>query len=339
MSDATVAAADNQDFYARPRPDGTLAAIARPRTFSYPDEHAVTAGAASAVLQYLFPADAELFAGWADEAALSRVQAGVAYPSDTLAGLELGRQVAIRAIAWAQTDGSDETWSGSVPTEAGHWTGTNPYEPLAGTWKPWTLDSGSQFRPGPPPSVDSEQMAREVAEVKNYRRTNLTNLTAAYWEYYGGRAVFEYFNDLASKLMFENRVHDDARLAAATYATVNVALHDAAIACWDAKYAYWAPRPGMIDPTITTVFATPNHPSYPSAHSCLSSAAGSVLARQFPSDAASLRAIVDQSGEARIMGGIHFRTDVEVGERMGEQVAEVVWTRASGHVVGQLSQD
>src|SRR5207247_955352 len=127
-----------------------------------PDERAVAAGAASTVLAYVFPADADAIAAWADEAARSRLEAGVAYPSDVAAGLALGRQVGERAVAWGRADGSDAIWTGSVPTEPGTWKGTNPIEPLAGTWKPWALTSGSQFRPGPPPAPDSEQFAREL---------------------------------------------------------------------------------------------------------------------------------------------------------------------------------
>jgi hypothetical protein len=104
----------------------------------------------------------------------------VAYPGDVAAGLALGRQVGERVVAWGRADGSDATWTGSVPTDPGMWSGTNPVEPLAGAWKPWALASGSQFRPDPSPALDSEQFARERAEVKNYPRTNLTNLTASY---------------------------------------------------------------------------------------------------------------------------------------------------------------
>ena len=327
--DATVAANDSKQTHNRARPTTSRVAIAMPASPGYPDERAAAAGAAETVLAYLFPADAELFASWGAEAALSRVEAGVAYPSDTTAGRALGRLIGERAVAWGQADGSDAKWTGTVPNEPGKWTGSNPVEPLAGSWKPWALTSGSQFRPGPPPALGSEQMAREAAEVKNYPRTNLTNLTASYWEYYGGRAIFEYWNEQTSRLIFEHRVQDDSPLAARIYALVNIALQDAGIACWDAKYTYWAARPAMNDPTITTLFVTPNHPSYPSAHSCFSGAAASVLARQFPSEAESLNAIAVQAGEARIMAGIHFRTDIESGQSLGERVGELVWTRGT----------
>jgi membrane-associated phospholipid phosphatase len=329
ISDATLAAFESKSMYGRERPATSLAAIPTPATPGYPDEHAVAAGAAETVLAYVFPADAAQFSGWAAEAARSRVEGGVAYPSDVAAGLELGRQVGDKAVAWGKADGSDAPWTGSVPTEPGRWTGTNPIEPTAGSWKPWALASGDQFRPGPPPAPDSEQLTRELAEVKAYRRTNLTNLTAALWEYYGGRASFDYWNELASRLMFEHRLDEDPRAASHVYALMNVASLDAGIACWDAKYTYWMARPTMLDPTITTVFPTPNHPSYPSAHSCISTAQGAVLARFFPSETASLNALVDEIAESRVMAGIHYRVDLVEGETLGVRVAEAVWARGT----------
>jgi membrane-associated phospholipid phosphatase len=329
ISDAVVAAVDSQQTYNRPRPARLNAAIPVPATPGYPDEPAAAAGAAEAVLAYLFPSDADLFSSWAAEAAHSRVEAGVAYPSDTTAGRKLGRQVGERAVAWGKTDGSDGKWTGTVPSEPGNWTGTNPLEPLAGSWRTWALTSGSQFRPDPPPAIDSEQMARDLAEVKNYRRTNVTNLTASFSGYIAAVAGSEFWNDQASRLIFEHHLQDDAPLASRLYALVNVAMIDAGIACYDAKYTYWAPRPAMLDPTITTVFATPNHPSYPSSHECSSAAAASVLSRQFPSDVTSLNALADQAGEARIMAGIHFRSDVDTARTIGQRVGEVVWSRGT----------
>ena len=95
--DATIAAWDAKYTYNRPRPAVTDAeletAIPTPNSPSYPDEHAVTAGAAATVLAYLFPDEAERFSEMVPEAADSRVMAGVAYPSDIAAGLDLGRDV------------------------------------------------------------------------------------------------------------------------------------------------------------------------------------------------------------------------------------------------------
>jgi membrane-associated phospholipid phosphatase len=330
--DGMIAAWDSKYAHGRTRPSPAAGApspaIPTPNSPSYPDEHAVAAGAASTVLGYIFPADAAMFETLADEAARSRLEAGVAYPSDVEAGLALGRQVGERAVSWGRSDGSDTAWTGSVPTDPGRWSGTNPAEPSAGSWKPLMLSSGSQLRPASPAPLDSEQFARELAEVKSYARTNLTNVTAGYWEYYGGRAAFEFWNDQASKKVFEYRLDTNPPRAALVYALVNAASHDALIAGWDAKYTYWSPRPHMVDPTITTVVAAPNHPSYPSAHSVWSGAAGAVLGRLFPRDAEYFGSLAQEAGEARIMAGIHYRSDCEAGLTMGRQVAEVVWARA-----------
>lgn len=99
-----------------------------------------------------------------------------------------GLELALRSRAESLLNPDAARWAGSVPAEKGKWSGTNPAEPLGGTWKTWVLASPGQFRPGPPFAFDSAQMAKDLAELKEFRRTILTNLTAAYWHYYGGRA-------------------------------------------------------------------------------------------------------------------------------------------------------
>ena len=118
----------------QPRPPGASDAalstpIPTPNSPSYPDEHAATAGAAAAVLAYLFPDEAERFQTLAEEAADSRVQAGVAYPSDAAAGLALGQEVGKLVVGTRKTDGSDAKFDiTQMPTGVGIWTG-NPGQP------------------------------------------------------------------------------------------------------------------------------------------------------------------------------------------------------------------
>ncbi|MBC7811470.1 MAG: phosphatase PAP2 family protein, partial [Burkholderiales bacterium] len=182
--DATVAAWDSKYTYNRPRPsevEPTLTtAISNPPSPSYPSEYAVTAGAASTILAWLFPDNADLYEQQAQEAMNSRLLAGVEYPSDVEAGFDLGQQVAALVIARSESDGSTAEWTGSVPTEAGHWTGENPAFPMAGTWETWVLTSGDEFRPDPPPAYDSEQLVAEMAVVKSFERTPVTNAKAAF---------------------------------------------------------------------------------------------------------------------------------------------------------------
>ena len=98
----------------------------------------------------------------AEEAAHSRVLAGVVYPSDARAGLELGRAVAARVIAYLQLD--ETTYADTVPVGPGLWQGKDPIgvNELR-RWKPLVLASASQFRPGPPPAPDSPERAAEIA--------------------------------------------------------------------------------------------------------------------------------------------------------------------------------
>ena len=157
--DATIAAWESKYFYNRPRPseaDATLpTALPTPRSPSYPSEHAATAGAAAAVLSYFFPDEASSFQAMAEEAAQSRVLAGVQFPSDSSAGLELGRQVAEQVIARAKADGSDAVWTGTVPTGPCMWVGDKPANVTLPNWKPILLTAADEFRPPAPPDCQS----------------------------------------------------------------------------------------------------------------------------------------------------------------------------------------
>jgi len=331
--DATVAAWDSKYTFNRPRPseldESLTTVLANPQSPAYPSEHAVAAGAASGVLAYIFPNAAEMFKDLAEEAGQSRLLAGVEYPSDVTAGIELGRKVAALVVAWAKADGSDAKWTGSVPTEKGKWNGTDPILPTMGTWKTWVLTSPNQFRPGPPPAYDSAEMKAELAEVVDFKRTLKTNADAFFWEYaVGGRRNYWYWNELQSKMTWEYRLDGNAPRAARVYVLASVATYEACVACWDAKYAYWAIRPFQLDPNFKPLFTTPNHPAYPSAHTCLSGATAFVLAYLFPRDATMLNGLAEEAGEARIWAGIHFRTDVTAGLKLGRQVGQLVIDRA-----------
>jgi hypothetical protein len=289
----------------------------------------VTAGAASTVLQFLFPDAGDTFAAMADEAGKSRLLAGTDYPSDVTAGFKLGQQVAALAIERAKADGSDAEWAGTVPDEPGKWSGTKPVEPMGGTWQTWVLASGDDFRPGPPPVFDSAQMAEDLAEVQNFERTNLTNVTAAYWEYYGGRASFELYSNQLSLKLFEYRLDSNPPRAARAYALMQTAYYDLFVAAWDAKYAYWAIRPFQIDPTLVTVFVTPNHPSYPAAHASLAGAMETVFGGLFPADADHFIQMAEDESWSRLWAGIHFRSDIEAGRTLGRAVGTAAMERAA----------
>ncbi|HEY3060460.1 MAG TPA: hypothetical protein VGL99_15990 [Chloroflexota bacterium] len=98
----------------------------------------------------------------------------------------------------------------------------------------------------------------------------------------GRSANYWFWNEQTNKKILEYRLAADAPQAARAYALDSIPIYDAAVACWDAKYTYWAIRPFQLDPTLTTVFPSPNRPSYPAAHGCLSSAAAATLGYLFP---------------------------------------------------------
>src|SRR5215207_5921212 len=99
------------------------------------------------------------------------------------------------------------------------------------------------------------------------------------------------------------------------------AMMDALVAGWDAKYFYWVLRPSQADAAITLPIGLPNHPSYPSGHSCSSSAATDILGQFFPAEAGQLREQLALAGLSRMYGGIHYEFDIRAGEAVGRSVA------------------
>jgi membrane-associated phospholipid phosphatase len=333
ICDAMIAAWDSKYAHARPHPSemnpDLRSAIPNPPSPSYPSEHAVAAGAAAAVLGYLYPQRAEAFRVLGEEAAASRLAAGVAFPSDVAAGLDLGRQVAAAVIERAAADGSAAPWAGTVPTGPGLWTGSNPILPQAATWRTWVMERPDEFRPPPPSAYDSAERRAELAELRDYRRTPLSNANVGFWEFaVGGLRQYEFWGGQLARLTLEHRLDADAPRVARAFALTYAAMHDVGVACWDAKYAYWTIRPVQLDPELRTVVPTPNHPSYPAAHACYSSAAAAMLGYLFPSDAEAVLALAADAGESRIWAGIHYRSDVVAGAELARRVAGKVIDRA-----------
>jgi hypothetical protein len=225
-----------------------------------------------------------------------------------------------------------------VPTTPGHWTGSSPALPQAANWVPWLLSSPAEFRPPSPPLAGSPERAEEMAQLRAFERTPLTNARSLFWEAAGGGLrSHEYWNNQAGRLLLEYGRGADAAQAARSFALLNVAMHDSGVACWDAKYAYWTIRPAQLDRDFRTVFPTPGHPSYPSAHGCFSMSAAAVLAHLFPRDADALLALAQEAGESRIWAGIHYRSDVVAGERLGQRVAGRVIEYAADDGAAQVA--
>lgn len=114
---------------------------------------------------------------------------------------------------------------------------------------------------------------------------------------------------------------------ARTFALLNLAMMDAGICCWDAKYTYYLLRPSQADGAITTPVGLPNFPSYTSGHAAFSGAAADVLAYLFPGRADALRTMADEAAVSRLYGGIHYRFDSEVGLAGGRSIAQLAIAR------------
>jgi membrane-associated phospholipid phosphatase len=334
MYDATVAAWDSKYAFNRPRPsaaDPTVTTtVAVPHSPSYPSDYAAAAGAASEVMAYFFPDEAAAFRSMAAEAARSRLYAGVEYPSDSSAGLDLGRRVAQAVIQIAQADGSDAVWSGTVPTGKCMWTGSNPGNITATNWKPILLAAPSEFRPGTPPACDSAQMVQQTADVRNFPRgvtAFTTNYKAFYWQSPEGLQTWPYV--YANKWMAEDKLDQNPPRAARAYALIALSFFDAFIASQDGKFTYWYLRPFQADPATVTLFPTPNFPSYPSNHATFSSTRSEMLAYLFPLHADFIRAVGKEAGDSRIWAGIHYQIDLDAGNQLGKSVAKKFVDRAN----------
>lgn len=291
-----------------------------------PSDHAAVATAAAEVLAYLFPARAAIYAAQAEAAIQSRLSAGVEFPYEANAGRAIGRQVAALAIARGKSDRSDAKWDGSMPGIDGQWKSANPpIAPAAAGWQPWLMAHPSELRPAAPPSVGSDRFRTDMAELKAFQRTPKSNHRATYWEVFGGARAHSLWNEITRTKLMEHNVAPE--VAARVFAVMNVAFADAGVACWDAKYVYWYPRPGMVDPEFKSVFPSPNHPSYPSAHSCFSTAAATVLSRVFPQDAERILATAKEASEARVWAGIHYRFDLEAGQEIGRKAGDKALAR------------
>jgi hypothetical protein len=190
-------------------------------------------------------------------------------------------------------------------TAPGQWQRTFPdyFPPLLTQFPhvtPFAMTSPAQFRPGPPPALDSAEYAAAVDEVQRLggftssERTEEQTEIALFWADGGGTFTPPgHWNQIAAdvSLAKSTPLMENARL----FAMLNVASADAGISCWETKYFYnlWRPidaiRKADIDGNEATVaqpnwiplIRTPNFPSYTSGHSTFSSAAATILNNVF----------------------------------------------------------
>jgi PAP2 superfamily len=254
-----------------------------------------------------------------------------------------------------------------LPAAVGVWRPTplaNAYGagPQFASMTPWVLRRPSQFRLPPPLALTSVEYAADYNEVKTMGAFSGSQRSADQSElalFWAGNTPL-YWNRIASQIVAgrSRSLSENAHL----FALLNVTMADAGIACWDGKYRYvfWRPITAIRlgdtdgnagtdpDPTWTPWLdffptGTPAHPEYPSGHSTVSGSAAFVLAAEFGDDTPftvtsevrpgtrafpSFSAVVAEIADARVFGGIHFRTACVRGNTLGQAVAGYISSHA-----------
>lgn len=305
---------------------------------AYPSEDAVLSGVTETLLRALFPAAVDEIAARAAEQRDATLWSGRAAPSDISAGLALGRAVATATLARAGADGMRNAvgtaaqWQaladrasarGETPWRCLEQPPRPPMLPFFGQVRGWmmTPTDFTTERPPAPPSTSSALMQQEVAEVKR----TVDNLTreqlAIVYKWADGVGTYTpagHWNHIAADYL-RSAGYSEVRTAR-IFALLNMAMHDAAVGCWETKFFYFNPRPTQIDPGLKTPTGVPNFPAYTSGHSTFSAAAATVLSDVFPDRTAELEAMTDEAATSRLYGGIHFRADIEAGKDHGRRI-------------------
>lgn len=321
---------------------------------------AAAAAAAHRVLIALFPAGSADF-----DALLASTLSTVRSDRRRDSGIAWGASVADQILASRANDGSDKVVPAPSGSGPGFWVPTPPafapyLLPQWGMVEPFGMRSSDQFRPGGPPRLGSATWAADYNEVKalgaavGSSRTEDQSQIAQFWaDGSGTETPPGHWNHIAQDVaaMIGSSLAENARL----FALLNIAMADAGIAAWDAKYTYnnWRPvtaiRAGdtdgnpatQADPAWSSFIATPPFPDYVSGHSTFSAAAAGVLAlfygrdgiafvtgsdampgvsRSFPS----FSAAAAEAALSRIYGGIHFRFASQDGLTAGSRIGR--WT-------------
>ena len=331
---------------------------------AYPSEDAVMSGVTAEMLKALFPGALEEITLKAGEQRNAALWSGKASTSDISAGLALGKSIAALFTARAAGDGTKNAvgtksqWQALNDSAKAHWgllgvpanevinwvsldvPARPPMLPFFGTkiptsptlgvkgWNMTTTDFINE-RPLPPPKATSDEMKAQVAEVKYYSKNLTRERIAIVHKWADGVGTYTppgHWNDIAEE--FVRDAHFSEVRAARAFALLNMAIHDAAIGCWEAKYYYFNPRPTQLDPSVKTGTGIPNFPSYTSGHSTFSGAGAAVLAYLFPAQANYFSEQASEASLSRLYGAIHYRLDIDAGLAHGTTIGGYTVTYA-----------
>jgi membrane-associated phospholipid phosphatase len=340
--------------YNRPSPYKTDSAIKNfmpaTGTPSYPSEDAVESAVNATLLKLLFPTNATEIDADAAAQQQAAILSGRTSSSDVAAGVALGNSVAAIFVARAGSDGmkaaagNSTLWAqlynntaakGEIPWVSQDGPPRPPMLPLFGQVQAWMLAPADVLavRSGPPPSTSSAQMAADLTDVRNAANNITPDQLATVYKWADGVSTptpAGHWNAIAVPYIVAAQMSEVR--TARVFAMLDMAMHDAAVSCWDTKYAYFNPRPSQLDPSIRTWTGLPNFPSYVSGHSMFSAAGANVLSYLFPSGAAYFNAQAQEAAMSRLYGGIHYRTDIVVGLTQGQKVGDytVRFAKADG---------
>lgn len=301
--------------------------------------------ASSAILSHSYPLETP---GRFDAlGSFSVTSIAMRHPADETAiahGRTLGKRVAEQAIERALDDRADEIWDARQrpQPDEGVWRGVppldsaHPQEALAGEWRTWVLRDASQIQPPSPPAYDSAAHREATREV----HTVAMNLTkdqkrmADDWHLDQGSVTPPGVWNLKAREL-ANEAMLGYRERVRLFAALNVAMADASIACWKAKYTWWTARPltairQRIDAQFKPYLVTPPHPSYVSGHASVSGAAAQVLKAFFSNKQGQIDAWANEAAMSRLYGGIHYRFDNEAGLALGRAIGDMVVARFNG---------
>jgi hypothetical protein len=354
--DALVAAYYYKKLYNRPAPykvDATInVLIPQSDIPAYPSEDAVVAGAAVEMMKLLFPGDQEYIQQKAEAHKHARIIAGANVRSDIEAGEALGRAVAQKFVTRARADragaavGTPVDWAkletdcmarGETPWYSLETPKRPPMLPLFGKVKAFLFDSltAISLRPGPPPLTASKKMQDETEEIysliKNDTREHYR--IVHYWADGANTSTPSGHWDAIAAEDFIKKNYSEVRWAR-NLALLNMSLMDAAIVCWDTKFFYFNPRPCQMNAKIKTLTGVPNFPAYISGHSTFSGAAATILSYIIPERAADYDALAREASLSRMLAGIHFRADCEVGLETGKKVGNYAVDRGKADGAG-----
>lgn len=312
---------------------------------------AAIAAAAHATLIQLMPAAKSAFDA-AYEEALLKIADGEAKKR----GLEIGRQAAAAILSARKNDASDRTVTREPGTKPGEYRPTPPdFTPAwFAHWAnvtPFVMKLPAQFRPVPPPAVNSAQALADLKEVKRIGAKESATRTAEQSEIsrYWYENSTQGWNRIAREVAMAQKLEvlESARL----FALVNLAMADGFIGGFEAKYyyTYWRPATAIReagDAEWLSDLITPPVPDYPSTHTVLGAAAAAVLERFFGTDFVnftmtsgasypgitrkfwSFSEAARENGASRVLAGIHFSTAVNAGYLQGSRIGTWVFEQA-----------